>query len=166
MKIKLVLAVAFGMFAFAGIAQAAGLFDNRPAGAAALMHRAEALTRSTATARFARRGPRGFRGPQGPRGPQGTQGVPGSAGPKGAFSTVTQVSGPSTTLCGYEYECSIGTAHAECPAGSRVVSGGFSGLYTGEVFFQFASGNGWSVGAANWSTVPLTSFHATAICVT
>lgn len=69
-------------------------------------------------------------------------------------------------LCSVEEECSIGVAVAECPPGSHVVGGGFSGLYTGEDFFEFASGNRWAVGGANWSTVPLTEFQASAICVT
>jgi hypothetical protein len=74
------------------------------------------------------------------------------------------VNGPNVTLCGFELACSVGSAHAECPPGTSVISGGFGGLFTGEDFFSFASGNGWSVGAANWSEVPLTSFHATATC--
>ncbi len=166
MKIKLVLAVALGMLAFAGIAEAAGLFNGRPAMQNALLKRERTLMRKArlrgrraapqAGVSRARRGPRGFRGPRGAQGPQG---------PPGAFSTITQVAGPETYLCGYEYECSVEAAHAECPAGSHVVSGGWAGPFLGTVFFSFASGNGWSVGVANEGLYG-TSFHATAICVT
>ena len=169
MKLKIIGVVAIALLAFAGAAQASGLFDRdsdqvstmRALERAALHPGADVATAS------ARRGPRGFKGPRGAKGaagPKGATGAAGPAGPAGTFGTITQVTGPNVTLCGFEFQCSIGTAHAECPPGTRVIGGGFGGLFTGEDFFSFAAGNGWSVGAANWSENALTSFHATAMC--
>ncbi len=166
MKLRIIGLVALALLAFAGVAKASGMFDQSSAKVADMKAQERAATRAGlgAAASAARRGPRGLRGPKGSNGAPGPKGATGPAGPAGSFGTITQVTGPNVTLCGFEFSCSVGAAHAECPAGTRVISGGFGGLYTGEDFFSFASGNGWSVGGANWSEVPLTSFHATATC--
>jgi len=169
MKLKLIAVVAVAVLAFAGVAKASGLFDQDSQRISALRAVERAALQGDSGASASRvlrgpKGPRGIRGPKGPKGAAGAKGATGVPGPAGTFGTVTQVIGPRTTLCGSEFTCSIGSAHAECPPGTRVVGGGFGGLYTGEDFFSFAAGNGWSVGAANWSEIPLTNFYATAMC--
>lgn len=76
---------------------------------------------------------------------------------------MTQVSGPEVFMCGFEFECSIQAAHAECPPGTRVISGGWAGVFFGTTFFSFAAGNGWSVGVANEGELSA-RFHAVADC--
>ena len=59
-------------------------------------------------------------GPQGPTGPAGPQGVAGPAGPlSGRVLVVAQGSAASNN---------IGSATASCPAGKKVLGGGFQGL--------------------------------------
>jgi hypothetical protein len=59
-------------------------------------------------------------GPQGPVGPAGPQGVAGPSGPlSGRVLVTAQGTAPSN---------SIGTASATCPAGKKVLGGGFTGL--------------------------------------
>ena len=59
-------------------------------------------------------------GPQGVPGPAGIQGIAGPAGPlSGRVLVVANGSAPSNT---------IGSAIASCPAGKKVLGGGFRGL--------------------------------------
>lgn len=163
-KVKLVLALGVGALVFAGIAQGAGLFtasapNKRLARERTLIRKAQRSRhrgRSGGATISARRGPRG------PRGPRGFQGPP---GPPGSFSSLIQVSGAEAFLCSRGLECSIESAHVECPTGTAVVSGGWAGAFLGFVFFSFAEHNGWSVGVVNEGT-EATSFHAIAVCAT
>lgn len=159
MKLKIVGLAVLGLLAAAAVAQAAGVFDNAAASNQRLA-RQKVLTRK---AESVEQLARVRRGPRGPRGPKGSAGSTGPAGPKGSFSTITQVSGPETFICNYELACSIGSAHAECPPGTRVISGGWAGAFYGTTYFSFASGNGWSVGVAN-EGINGTTYHAVALC--
>jgi hypothetical protein len=168
MKWKVGLSVLVLGLVFAGLAQASGMFgDSNPK--QVLEQRAEELAQKlnnrgaqvagrgiTAGADRAR-GPRGKRGPRGPRGPQG---------PAGTFGTLTTVDGPVTTLCTFgSGVCAVGSATAECPAGTTVVSGGFRGLtIDSAVTWNRPVANGWSVIAVNWSEQLTADLRATAVC--
>jgi hypothetical protein len=111
----------------------------------------------------ARRGKRGARGPAGPKGPQGPAGA---AGPKGSFGAISSVLSPVTQLCTFSSGvCAVGSAHAECPAGTSVISGGWNGLTIDSVVsFSERVGNGWSVIAINWSEGFVANLQAQAVC--
>ena len=161
MKSKVVVGVALAALAFAGIAQAAGLFANREDARNALTARERTVAKgltvdraNRATTSRTRRGRRGRRGPRGKHGP---------AGPKGSVSAMASVSSPSVFLCGWKAgACSTGSATAVCPPGTIVTGGGFAGAG----IRAFASGpvpGGWRVGAANESASS-TTFKAIAVC--
>lgn len=99
-------------------------------------------------------GPQGERGPQGPAGatgptgPQGAKGATGAQGPQGApgLSGVERVE----LFDSRDQEFHFGYAY--CPAGKRVISGGFSNVVFGQgddlevrVNAPTPSGNGWYV---------------------
>lgn len=109
---------------------------------------------------------RGKRGPRGPQGPRGATGPVGPAGPKGSFSAITSVLSPVTQLCTFSTgSCAVGSAHAECPAGTTIVSGGWNGLTIDSVVpFSEKVGNGWSVIAINWSEEFVGNLQAQAVC--
>jgi hypothetical protein len=171
MPFKLIGAVLLGLLVFAGIAQAAGIFDSAEAeqdyaARESLLTRQALHSGGASASRIGRRGPRGIRGPRGPQGPvgpKGATGATGATGPAGSFSRIIQVSGPDVFVCGFEFECSIGAAHAECPAGTHAIGGGWAGVFFGTTYFSFAAGNGWSVGVANEGQTG-TTYHATALC--
>lgn len=115
------------------------------------------LNRSTVTAL------RGARGKQGPQGPAGPAGSPGPSGPAGGFdpSKVSYVTGPTVSVPGGQ----IGGASASCPAGTKVIGGGFFvnltnvGGSTNNI-----AGTSWVVGMINRNLVPV-DINATAVCV-
>ena len=104
-------------------------------------------------------GPRGDKGNPGAQGAQGDQGDPGVNGVSG----YQEVTGPDKTLSVGQ----AGLSTANCPAGKRVVGGG----YDGAVFLALDEdmpingGSGWFVLAKNVDSVP-GYFHAYAICAT
>lgn len=105
-----------------------------------------------------RRGPRGLRGYAGVAGPQGPAGPAGPAGPTGIANIVSAQA--TTTLCAGTTSCSIGSAEAVCPAGTRPISGGVvSSALNGTFIDSMTTSNGW-VGAADnydaYSSVQLT----------
>ena len=93
-------------------------------------------------------GPTGPQGPAGPTGPQGPQGIPGLSG-------LQYITGIPLTLIRQE----TGTAIATCPAGLRVISGGYNTTVPAgsqadasdiQIFSSMFSGlTGWSVKAKN-----------------
>jgi hypothetical protein len=93
-------------------------------------------------------GATGPTGPQGPAGPQGPQGIPGLSG-------LQYITGIPLTLIRQE----TGTAIATCPAGLRVISGGYNTTLPDgskadasdiQIFSSMFSGlTGWSVKAKN-----------------
>lgn len=96
------------------------------------------------------RGPKGDTGPQGPAGPAGAPGAQGPAGPQGpaASFNVQFVTSPSV----YVAAGGVASATANCPAGTKVISGGitFDVSLGNPVVVQTTnvsrpSGNGWLV---------------------
>lgn len=93
------------------------------------------ISRRTVAALRGARGARGFAGPVGATGPAGPAGATGPAGPVGATGA-TGATGPAGApgLSGYARATSPpvtvmpgleGSAFAECPAGTKVLGGGF-----------------------------------------
>ena len=89
-------------------------------------------------------GANGAPGPQGPSGPQGPPGIAGAPGPAGGFNPakVTVITGGQASIPSY----GVGTSTADCPAGTRVIAGGFAG--SGDPFVSAPSGNSWRVSAS------------------
>jgi Collagen triple helix repeat (20 copies) len=112
------------------------------------------------------RGPRGVIGPRGPQGPQGSQGPAGATGPKGTFGSVVAVSGPSTFLCSFEAGgCAVASTRAECPPGTVVIGGGYTGAgIVTTVTWSAPAGNAWAIIAVNLDEVPVTNLKAVAEC--
>ena len=101
----------------------------------------------------------------GARGPEGARGLQGAAGQAPTLSTLTEYSGPLVTIPPLGAEASI----AECPAGSRAVSG--------EHRVDTPAGDGaavsqatddartsWAVVAANHSTTTEGTVRARVLC--
>jgi hypothetical protein len=110
---------------------------------------------------------RGAAGATGPQGPQGAQGPPGPAGTQGpagpsALSTLTAHYGQVTVAAN-----DVDGGTLSCPAGQRVVSGGFyvDGSDV-EVFLSEASDNrtGWVVAADNSDSATPATLEAAAYC--
>jgi hypothetical protein len=90
---------------------------------------------------------RGRRGPEGPQGPAGADGIQGPPGLNGGFdvSKVQVVQGPEAFIASFN----VGSSVAQCPAGSRVLGGGFLG--TADPFISFPLAEAWSVSASTTS---------------
>ena len=98
---------------------------------------------------------------RGQRGPAGPAGSLGPTGPAGGFdpSKISYVQGPTTTIPG----SGAATLRAACPAGTKVIGGGYIGatLTAGDV--PLASTNEWAAVVGNLSTTATTGY-AVAIC--
>jgi hypothetical protein len=100
------------------------------------------------------RGPRGPAGPQGAPGAPGAQGLPGPAGANGVNggfdpNKVSYVQGPTTTIPAN----GIGTLQVFCPAGTKVLAGGYF-ANTGVAFSDHNFGaSDWSVGIDNFGGI-------------
>jgi hypothetical protein len=114
-------------------------------------------------------GASGAQGPAGPQGPQGVQGFTGPQGQPGSFDLgkITYVTGPTTSVVSV---AGLGVGiEARCPAGNKVVGGGFQILSedtaVGVVRSESdSSGSGWNVEVTNTSGSSV-NMHATAVCV-
>ena len=180
MKIKVFVLSCMALLALAGIAKAAGVLGHDDPQLDSLAQRTGELERSlrepTATTSVsARRGPRGFRGPQGPRGATGPKGATGATGatgakgatgPKGSFAAVGSFASAPTFLCSFETgSCAVGSARAECPPGTSVIGGGYTGAgIVTTVTYSAPSGNGWGIVAINLDEVSVPSLRAVAQC--
>lgn len=100
------------------------------------------------------RGPRGARGPRGYAGLDGAQGPAGPAGPAGPTGVANIVSAQAnTTLCAGTSSCSVGSATAVCPAGTRPISGGVaSAALYGTFIDAMSTSNGWTGAADNYGS--------------
>jgi hypothetical protein len=182
MKLRVGLCTAIAVLAFAGAAEATGVFkhsdpemntvqqkqeelEGRLEAAGGQVVSGDALSRRD-------RGPRGLRGPhgergrQGPAGPKGATGATGATGPAGTFGTITSVSSAPVFLCAFETgACAVGSAHVECPPGTSLIGGGYTGagLVT-TVTYDAPSGNAWGIVAVNLDEVPVTALKAVAQC--
>ncbi|MFN2251766.1 MAG: hypothetical protein ACK2UL_07595 [Anaerolineae bacterium] len=110
-------------------------------------------------------GPQGPEGPQGPQGPQGFQGVPGINGLNGTNGT-NGVSGWEVVVGSTSTPNAITAATAACPAGKKVVGGGYS-IQDGDTI----NGNSPNLDRTAWQTIGLRTGPSTsprfawAICV-
>jgi hypothetical protein len=76
------------------------------------------------------------------------------------------VDSPSAFLCSFEAgACAVGSAKVECPAGTALTGGGYTGAgILTTVTYSAPVGNGWGVIAVNFDEVPVTGLKATALC--
>jgi hypothetical protein len=127
------------------------------------------------TARASLTGRRGPQGPAGPQGEPGAAGVPGVAGPQGSAGST----GAPGARGGFDPSAltytgtakvpvgprTIGYLHTDCPAGSKVLGGGFSApggsVYSSE---PGPDGAGWYVSVFNPSTTDSLNAVAFAVC--
>jgi hypothetical protein len=178
MKWKVGLCAVVALLAMAGAAQATGLLRHSDPKANEVQAKQEGLEakleargsgeQASALTASGPRGRRGARGPKGATGPRGPAGATGATGATGTFGSITTVTGPSAYLCSWEAGvCAVGSTHVECPAGTTLVGGGFSGagLVT-TVTYDAPSGNGWGIVAVNLDEVPVTALKAVAQCAT
>jgi hypothetical protein len=130
------------------------------------------LTQKAVAQLHGARGPRGFTGAkgatgaQGVQGPQGVPGVNGVNGVNGGFdpAKVTYVLGPDVTVA----PGATGISFADCPAGSKIVGGGYlfsypNGGMTVEISAPDPDGTAWGAGFGNSGTIAGTA-SAYAVC--
>jgi hypothetical protein len=112
-------------------------------------------------------------GPQGPAGANGTQGPQGVQGPPGGFdpNKVSYVSGPEVVVppTTDPADPSVGASVAACPAGTKVIGGGFFWIYgddfaTVEASQPLDDGSGWFAGILNPHPSAEASVQAFAVC--
>lgn len=177
MRLKVVVLSCLALLAVGGVAKASGLLEHEDARLDGIQQRAQTLedglrTSDAGTASQSRQGPRGLRGPRGlkgekgAKGPTGATGATGAAGPKGTFGAITSVSSPPAFLCAFESgACAVGSARAECPPGTTLVGGGYSGAgIVTTVTYNAPSGNGWGIVAVNLDEVSVSGLRALAQC--
>jgi hypothetical protein len=116
----------------------------------------------SSSAKQALKGNAGPRGPQGVPGAQGAQGSQGPQGPAGPseVSALTPVTGSLSVAAG-----TIDGGTVACPAGTRVVSGGF--FADGGIVFLDAAGAdraGWAVAVDNSAGATAVTLTAEAYC--
>lgn len=174
MRFKVVFGVLFGLLALAGVAKASGVFEHADPAKDVVATRVQALEatmrgEARGAASSAIRGPRGARGPKGPKGAQGVPGPAGPAGPTGptgSFGSVVTVAGPPTFLCAFESgACAVGSTKVECPPGTVLVGGGYTGAgIVTTVAWSAPVGNAWAIIAVNLDEVPVSNLRASARC--
>jgi hypothetical protein len=110
--------------------------------------------------RKALKGKRGPRGWAGLDGAPGVPGTPGAQGPVGMANIV--IAEGDSTLCAGAVDCSLGSAEAVCPPGTKPFGGGVAtGALNGTFVGSISTSNGYYVAADNWgasSTADLTAF--------
>jgi hypothetical protein len=100
------------------------------------------------TAQLSAAAKRGMEGPEGATGPMGPIGPPGPMGPAGPSVVGKVVVVTAKIVVAAE---DVDTVTAVCPAGHRIVSGGFT-LIGGDVWLSKSYDNvSWSVGSSGWS---------------
>ncbi|HMJ33530.1 MAG TPA: hypothetical protein VK501_06410 [Baekduia sp.] len=108
-------------------------------------------------------------GPAGPPGAPGPAGAAGATGPSGpsALASIVVAQGNSY-LCSGTTSCSIGTAYAACPAGTKPLGGGVStGALNGTFIGTIATSgttNGYMVAGDNFGASSSTDLLAFAYC--
>ncbi len=116
-------------------------------------------------------GPTGAQGASGAQGPQGIQGLAGATGPQGApggfdLSKLSYVTGQTLPVAPTTTGLIVGT-ETDCPAGDKVVSGGFTILSNATVrvvtSMSNSAGSGWIVEMMNTSGSPV-DVRVTAVC--
>ena len=116
-------------------------------------------------------GPTGAQGAGGAQGPQGIQGLAGATGPQGTpggfdLSKLSYVTGQTLPVAPTTTGLIVGT-ETDCPAGDKVVSGGFTILSNATVrvvtSMSNSAGSGWIVEMMNTSGSPV-DVRVTAVC--
>jgi hypothetical protein len=109
-----------------------------------------AASKLTPNALNSLRGQIGPAGVPGAGGVQGIQGVPGAIGANGGFNPakVTIVQSDSVPIAAG----AIGTANANCPAGTTVIGGGGVNVGVG-IWQDVPAGNGWQVGGESYTSI-------------
>ena len=156
---RILFLVVVALVAFAGVAYAAGSITGKSIKDGTITGK-DVKNKSLAPADF-RGSVRGARGPSGPAGPQGAAGPQGPAGPS-AVSAITPVTAGGIVAAG---DFDGGTV--TCPAGQRVISGGwFAGGADSEVFVDNANADrtGWSVLLDNSDGLVDAELEITAYC--
>ena len=182
MRWRLVILTGCALIALGGVAKATGVIDgpgSRPtfekeeAVLAKIEGREAGISQELKT-RGARgpKGAKGAKGATGPAGPKGATGATGATGPAGAagpagtIAAVQVVRGPQIPICGWEAgACSVSSSSVTCPAGTILVSGGYSGAGVRAFINEPGAGQVWVVGVTNENSLA-SSFHATALCGT
>lgn len=114
-------------------------------------------------------GPRGQDGSDGPTGQQGLAGAPGSPGAPGVAggfnpAKITYVTGPTIALGVYPDPSYTQTATATCPAGTKVLGGGyFASINDPAASLPAIDGSSWHAILQNQSSIPTTA-NAYAVC--
>ncbi len=104
----------------------------------------------------------GSSGAQGLPGPAGAAGVAGAAGAAGGFnmSKISYVTGPTVTVA----DGDVGSASAFCPAGNKVMGGGFfSSITSVGASANNSAGTSWFVLVFNDTGIPV-DIWAFAVC--
>jgi hypothetical protein len=109
----------------------------------------------SANAKRALKGQRGPAGPAGPAGIQGIQGVPGGFDP----AKVSYVTGPTSSFD----PGVVGSVKASCPAGTRVLGGGYFANITHVGGSQTFDGQAWTVIILNDTSISVNA-NAFAVC--
>jgi hypothetical protein len=172
--LKVVLLTCLALLAIGGIAKASGLIGHKDSKLDEVAQRTQALEQGLkkadgATASHAQRGPRGPRGPKGapgPKGAAGAKGATGLTGPKGTFGAIVSVASAPAFLCSFESgSCAVGSARAECPPGTTLIGGGYTGAgIVTTVTYNAPAANGWGIVAVNLDEVSVTGLRAVAQC--
>lgn len=154
------------LLALGGIAKASGVLGHDDVKLDAIEQRTQMLERGLTKSGAATASRRGLRGPRGPKGPKGAQGPAGAAGPKGTFNAVASVSSGPLFLCAFQTgSCAVGSVRVECPPGSTLIGGGYTGAgIVTTVTYNAPSGNGWGIVAANLDEVSVAGLRAVAQC--
>lgn len=138
---RIIFLAVVALVAFAGVAYAAGTITGSSIKDSTITGK-DVKNKSLTPKDFrgSVRGPRGFEGETGAPGPQGPQGAQGPAGPSAISAISTQRGG--TTVAPFDADGGI----IYCPAGQKVISGGFTAISAdGEVFVSQATSDrsGW-----------------------
>jgi hypothetical protein len=168
-KFKAIVILTVGLLACAAAAQATGVIEHDDSRLDVLQSRTDRLEMafrreaSGATTSRVQNGPRGRRGPRGARGPQGQAGP---QGPAGTFGAVTGVQSSPTFLCSFEAgACAVGSARVDCPPGTKVTGGGYTGAgIVTTVTYNARVGNGWGIIAVNLDEFSVSGLRAEALC--
>jgi hypothetical protein len=115
----------------------------------------------SANAKRALKGQRGPRGYQGPQGASGLTGAPGAPGARGGFdpAKLKYITGPDVSVAPGQ----VGSAQADCPAGTAAVSGGFFSSVGNVGFSQTFGPTFHAASVWNDTTISIT-VHATVVC--
>ena len=173
MKLKFMLIAAVALLSLGGIADAAGVFSHEDSNLDIVQQRAQTLEGSLQESAEAASTSRLRRGPRGPKGVRGPKGAPGQKGgnrrnwaQRHLWVDRFRIQLPDLSLFLRRPEaCAVGTARAECPVGTTLIGGGYTGAgIVTTVTWNAGVGNGWALIAVNLDEVPVSGLKAVAQC--